>query len=79
MKPFATLLVLGLVCGAAAANLTCVKTPAEFVANLETINYQKLIVSRGRHILHSKRRSRSLHNDAAYHVKVRDGLQEDAL
>lgn len=42
MKSFATLLALGLVCGAAAANLTCVKTPAQFVANLETINYQKL-------------------------------------
>ena len=42
MTPFATLLALGLVCGAAAANLTCVKTPAEFVANLETIDYQKL-------------------------------------
>ena len=42
MKPFATLLALGLVCGAAASNVTCVKTPAEFVANLETINYQKL-------------------------------------
>ena len=34
MTPFATLLALGLVCGAAAANLTCVKTPAQFVANL---------------------------------------------
>ena len=42
MKPFAALLALGLVCGAAAANLTCVKTPAEFVANLETIDYQQL-------------------------------------
>ena len=40
MTPFATLLALGLVHGAAAANLTCVKTPAEFVANLETIDYQ---------------------------------------
>ena len=42
MKPFAALLALGLVCGAAAANLTCVKTPAEFVENLETIDYQQL-------------------------------------
>ena len=42
MKPCATLLALGLVCGAAAANLTCVATPAEFVANLEAINYQRL-------------------------------------
>ena len=42
MKPFAALLALGLVCGAAAANVTCVATPAEFVANLETIGYQKL-------------------------------------
>ncbi len=40
MKRFAALLAVGLVRGAAA--LTCVKTPAEFVANLETINYQKL-------------------------------------
>ena len=42
MKPFAALLALGLVCGAAAANVTCVATPAEFVANLETIGYQQL-------------------------------------
>ena len=50
MKPFATLLALGLVCGAAAdedgapgsAAVACVATPAEFVANLEAINYQKL-------------------------------------
>lgn len=41
MKPFGTLLALGLACGAAAANLTCVKTPAEFVANLETIKYHR--------------------------------------
>ena len=32
---------MGLACGAAAANLTCVKTPAEFVANLETIKYHR--------------------------------------
>ena len=37
MKPSAALLALGLVCGAAAANLTCVKTPAEFVANLKEV------------------------------------------
>ena len=42
MKPCTTLLALGLVSGATAANLTCVKTPAEFVANLETIGYEKL-------------------------------------
>ena len=42
MKPFATLLTLVLIRGAAAANLTCVATPAEFVANLETIGYQQL-------------------------------------
>ena len=42
MKPFATLLALGLVCGAAAdeddapgsATVACVATPAQFVANL---------------------------------------------
>ena len=50
MKPFATLLALGLVCGAAAdeddapgsAAVACVATPAQFVANLEAMNYQML-------------------------------------
>ena len=50
MKPFATLLALGLVCGAAAdeddapssAAVACVATPAQFVANLETNGYQQL-------------------------------------
>lgn len=42
MTPFAALLAMGLVGAAAAANLTCVATPALFVANLDTINYEKL-------------------------------------
>ena len=45
MKPFATLLALGLVCVAAAdeddaTGSACVATPAQFVANLEAMNYQ---------------------------------------
>ena len=43
MTYVATLLALGLVYGAAAANLTCVKTPADFVANLEAINYPQRV------------------------------------
>ena len=47
MKPFATLLALGLVCVAAAdeddaTGSACVATPAQFVANLEAMNYQML-------------------------------------
>ena len=47
MKPCATLLALGLVCVAAAdeddaTGSACVATPAQFVANLEAMNYQML-------------------------------------